>query len=210
MSNQVIRSVMAAALTVAGTITASDAAVAAPLAASGRTSDTVMTGKSLGRLGSLTDLIVERLRVSDDVAASKFGTDRPIDDPVREQQVLDGVRKQAADLGLDPDAVAAFFQDQITASKIVQRGLFARWTAHPDEAPTTRPDLAQIRARLDQLTTALLQQLDTTEDLRAKPRRCTAELAFAVDSTVVLQRLDPLHRRALRTAAKSVCARWTR
>ncbi|WP_344864984.1 chorismate mutase [Amycolatopsis ultiminotia] len=163
------------------------------------------TGKPLGRLGALTGLVIKRLLVSDDVAAAKFGTDSPIDDPVREQQVLDQVRDQATELGLDPVAATAFFQDQITASKVVQKGLFARWTAHPDEAPTTRPDLDQIRTRLNQLTTDLLNELKATVPVRGEPTICTVELAVAAGSGAVLDHLDSLHRQALRGAVHSVC-----
>jgi chorismate mutase len=170
---------------------------------------TVRTVKPLGRLGSLADLVIERIRVSDDVAASKFGTDSPIEDPEREQQVLEQVREQAGAVGVDPDAAVAFFQDQITASKVVQKGLFARWTAHPEEAPTTRPDLGQIREQLNQLTTDLLHELKATEELRDKPAACTVQLALAAGSGAVLERLDTLHRQALRTATDSVCTSET-
>jgi len=165
----------------------------------------VGAGRPLGRLGPLTDLVIQRIRVGDDVAASKFGTGAPIDDPVREQQVLEQVRGQAGDLGLDPVSAATFFQDQITASKIVQRGLFARWTSHPEEAPTTRPDLALIRARLDLLTSDLLHELKATAPLRAEPVTCPAHLAIAAGSGVVLERLDTVHRQALKSAVHSVC-----
>jgi chorismate mutase len=168
-------------------------------------SGTVQTAKPLDELSPLTALVIERIRVSDDVAASKFGTDSPIEDPVREAQVLEQVRTQAGAAGLDPDAAAAFFQDQITASKAVQNGLFARWTAHPEEAPTTRPDLGPIREQLDQLTTALLQELKDTEALRERPIACMVQLALATGSGAVLERLDTLHRQALRTATQSVC-----
>ena len=168
-------------------------------------SSTVRTAKPLGALGPLTDLVIQRVRVSDDVAASKFGTDSPIEDPVREAQVLEQVRTQAEVSGVNPDAAVAFFQDQITASKAVQRGLFARWTAHPEEAPTTRPDLGPIRVQLDQLTTALLQELEDTQALREKPVACTVQLALATGSGAVLERLDTLHRQALRAATHTVC-----
>src|SRR4051812_32113474 len=59
---------------------------------------------SLGPLGPLVDRLVDRLEVADDVAAAKFGTDRPIDDPVRERQLLDQVRADAGELGLNPDS----------------------------------------------------------------------------------------------------------
>jgi chorismate mutase-like protein len=207
MSSKTRRGIAVTALAVAGTmsLTVPQAMAAGAPMKSESSSGAVAPSKSFGRLGALTDLVIERLRVSDDVAASKFGTDQPIDDPVREQQVLDQVRNQADALGLDPDAATAFFQDQITASKVVQKGLFARWTAHPDEAPTTRPDLGQIRTRLDQLTAALLQQLEATVDVRTEPTSCTVQLTLAVGSAVVLERPDTLHRRALGTAVHSVC-----
>lgn len=186
-------------------LTVSQAMAANAQVNTGSVSGTAGTPRSLGALGPLTGLVIERLRVSDDVAASKFGTDSPIDDPVREEAVLAQVRTQAEADGVDPDTAVAFFQDQITASKIVQKGLFTRWTAHPEEAPTTRPDLAQIRERLDRLTTALLQELKDTQELRDKPIPCTVQLALAAGSGTVMERLDALHRRALSTATHSVC-----
>lgn len=174
-------------------------------AATGRAGGTVEPAEPLGRLGPLTDLVIERIRISDDVAASKFGTASPIEDPVREEQVLEGVRAQAAVVGVNPDEAAVFFRDQITASKAVQKGLFARWTAHPEGAPATRPDLGPIRERLDQLTSELLQELKDTQELRDKPIACAVQLALAGGSGAALERLDTLHRQALRTASHSVC-----
>lgn len=158
-----------------------------------------------GGLEPLTGLVIERLLVSDDVAASKFGTDSPIDDPAREAQVLEQVRQQAEATGVNSDAAVAFFRDQITASKDVQRGLFARWTTHPGEAPATRPDLGQIRTRLDLLTTSLLAELRNTAHLRAQPVACAVQLALADVTGAARERLDSLHRQALRTATASVC-----
>ncbi|SEQ93412.1 chorismate mutase [Lentzea albida] len=204
------RRIAVTALTVAGAISLTvPQATAAPHAATPNAevaSSAVTTAGSFGRLGPLTDLVVERLLVSDDVAASKFGTASPIEDPVREEQVLQQVRAQAVGAGVDPEAAAVFFRDQITASKVVQKGLFARWTAHPEEAPTTRPDLAQIRVRLDQLTTALLGQLKATEGVRAQHVPCTVQLVLATTSATVLQDLDGLHREALGSAVRSTCA----
>lgn len=163
------------------------------------------TAKPLGRLGPLTALVIERLLVSDDVAAAKSGTGSPVEDPVREAQVLEQVRAQAEAAGVDADMAVAFFRDQITASKEVQRALFARWTAHPDKAPTTRPDLGVIRVRLDRLTTDLLAELRNTADLRDRPVTCSVQLALAEVSGAVRERLDVPHRRALSTATDSVC-----
>jgi chorismate mutase len=160
--------------------------------------------RALGPLGPLTDLVVQRLRISDQVAAAKFGTGQPIDDPVREQQELAQVRQDAAALGIDPDATVRFFQDQITASKLVQRGLAALWTAHPNLAPTSRPDLAVIRVELDTLTTELLHQLVDVQTVRHEVG-CRVRLAEARLSGEIVHRLDGLHRRALSVALGSVC-----
>lgn len=154
----------------------------------------------------MTDLAIQRLLVSDQVAAAKFGTGQPIDDPAREQQELAQVRQQAVILGIDPTATVQFFQDQITAGKIVQRGLFKQWTAHPAQAPTTRPDLGTIRQQLDQLTTEILQQLVSTRDIRHRTAACRIQLAEARVSGEILNRLDGLHRHALAVALESVCS----
>ncbi|WP_364704601.1 chorismate mutase [Streptomyces ossamyceticus] len=74
-------------------------------------------------LTSLTDLFAERLLIADQVAAAKYGTARPIDDPAREQRILDDVAARAVGLGLDPDVVVAVLRDQIEANKLVQRRL---------------------------------------------------------------------------------------
>nr|WP_238357278.1 gamma subclass chorismate mutase AroQ [Kribbella italica] len=162
---------------------------------------------TLGRagLGQLTGLVADRIEVGDLVAASKFGTDKPIDDPAREQVVLDQARASAIQLGIDPEETVVFFRDQVEASKVVQRGLFARWTAHPDEAPTTRPDLNEIRATLDRLTTDLLQALRSTTYVRHAGLRCAVDLTTSSILTVAEHRLDHLHTQAFRGAVADVC-----
>lgn len=64
---------------------------------------------SVGAFGPLTDLAIDRLLVGDQVAAAKFGTGRPIDDPVREQQLLSQVRQAAGALGIDQAVAVRFF-----------------------------------------------------------------------------------------------------
>ncbi|GLY53011.1 chorismate mutase [Lentzea sp. NBRC 102530] len=161
----------------------------------------------VGPLGELTGLAVQRVQVGDLVAAAKFGTTQPIDDPVREQQVLDTVRAKAVELELDPENAARFFRAQIEANKIVQRGLYARWTAHPEEVPQHRPDLAtEVRPVLDRLTTGILAELKDTEGLRRPTLRCGIQAAVAERSAVVLHRLDRLHGDALAEAMRTVCS----
>ncbi|WP_371660084.1 chorismate mutase [Streptomyces sp. NBC_00280] len=160
---------------------------------------------SLTSLTSLTDLFAERLLVADKVAAAKYGTDKPIDDPVREQQILADVSARAVGLGLDPEAVAAVFRDQIEANKVVQRGLYARWDAHPELRPTERPDLVkEVRPILDRITTELLDALKETEGVRSGDS-CELRLVLAAGRSAWGYRLDGLHLEGLRRAVPSVC-----
>ena len=156
-------------------------------------------------LHPVAELSAERLATADLVAAAKWGTDSPIDDPAREQQVLDSVAAQAQQLGADPDEVRRIFRDQIEANKIVQRGLFQRWTDHPDQAPTTRPDLAVVRQEINRINTALVHALADTAEARAVPA-CRPELAFAAVQVHHEDRLDALHTRALVRSLRSFCA----
>ncbi|GHG94005.1 chorismate mutase [Streptomyces lanatus] len=157
-------------------------------------------------LTPLTDLFAERLLVADKVAAAKYGTDKPIDDPVREQQILDDVAARATALGLDPEDTQAVFRDQIEANKLVQRGLYARWDAHPDERPTERPDLVkEVRPVLDRITTELLDALKDTGRLRTSPS-CEPRLVIAAARSAYGHDLDVLHLKGLRRAVPSVCA----
>ncbi|MGW4207787.1 chorismate mutase [Lentzea sp. NPDC004789] len=161
----------------------------------------------LGPLGELTDLAVQRVQVADLVAAAKFGTPQPIDDPAREKQVLDTVRVKAAELALDPENAVTFFRAQIEANKLVQRGLYARWTEHPEEVPQHRPDLGtEVRPVLDRLTTSILAELKDTEQLRHPTLRCQIHAAIAERSAVVLHGLDRLHEQALDEAMSPVCS----
>lgn len=154
-------------------------------------------------LRTLTALSAERVQLADKVAAAKFGTPSPIDDPVREQQIFDTVSAKAPALGLDPAATVAVFRDQIEANKLVQRGLYERWTAHPEEQPTTRPDLAtEVRPQLDRITTGLLDQLAATRNIRVS-RTCEPRLAVTVH--LAGWQFDRLHRQALTGAVRSVC-----
>ncbi|MEV2212728.1 chorismate mutase [Streptomyces sp. NPDC050997] len=157
-------------------------------------------------LAPLTELFAERLLLADKVAAAKYGTDKPIDDPVREKQILDDVAARAIGLGLDPDSVSAVFRDQIEANKLVQRGLYARWDAHPEERPTERPDLTtEVRPALDRITTHLLTALKDTEALRAG-RSCAPRLSVAAVRSAHGHELDLLHLEGLGRALPSVCA----
>ncbi|MCR6486586.1 chorismate mutase [Amycolatopsis sp. OK19-0408] len=166
---------------------------------------TVPASASPPSLWRLTDLVAQRVRIADQVAAAKYGTGSPIDDPVREQQIYDSVAARAPELGLDPAEAVRFFRAQVEASKLVQRGLHARWAEHPAEAPATRPDLTEIRPAIDRMNTGLLAELAATRQLRTA-RTCPARLLVAARVADVVHRFDALHARALRAATAATCA----
>jgi chorismate mutase len=158
-------------------------------------------------LTSLIGLAAERILLADKVAAAKFGTTTPIEDPVREQQVLDQAARLAADAGVDRAETVEFFRAQIEMSKAVQRGLHDLWTRHPELAPAERPDLAtEVRPELDRITVAFIGQLAATEDLRGPTVRCHLSLLRAAVQADRLYGLDRLHERALKGAIDPVCA----
>ncbi|WP_020498027.1 chorismate mutase [Sciscionella marina] len=152
----------------------------------------------------LADAVTDRVEVADLVAAAKF-PDGAITDAARERQVLEDAANRARELGLDQNATVAFFRDQIEAAKVVEYGLFARWTAHPELAPKHRPDLAtEVRPKIDALTKRLLDELAVTVPERATPA-CQLRVRIAFTATGVAHRLDPLHARGQWRATRSVC-----
>ncbi|TYB54330.1 gamma subclass chorismate mutase AroQ [Nonomuraea sp. PA05] len=156
----------------------------------------------------LVDLVVRRLLLADEVAAAKLAGDRPIDDPARERRLLDTVAAESARAGLPPEDGVRFFRAQIEAGKRVQRGLHARWRAHPELRPRRHADLeTEIRPRLDRLTPRLLRLLKETAPVRASVGRCWAASAAARLDVEARTGLDRLHRDALDAALVPLCAR---
>jgi chorismate mutase len=152
----------------------------------------------------LTDVAAQRVLLADTVAAAKWGTAAPIDDPVREQVVLDAAATKATQLGVDPVFARVVFTDQIEANKAVQNGLYSQWRAHPDRAPITRPNLDQVRPILDRITDQLLAELKVTAQIRTEPS-CTGQLTATRHRVERTRHLDPLHEDALIRALSSLC-----
>ncbi len=155
-------------------------------------------------LRPVTHYAADRLAIADLVAASKWISGAPIEDPVREQQVLDDVAKQAAELGADPDEMRTIFRDQIEASKVVQYGLHREWKRHPSQAPTEAPDLAEIRDKINVASAALVHAVADTQKERA---RLGCRIEVTVDAVVEShdRHFDALHVAGFGRALHSVC-----
>ena len=109
-----------------------------------------------------------------EVARTKWNTKAPIDDPLRDKQIIDGVATAATEYGLDPQVASTFFIAQIEASKAVQNALHAEWTAKRQPPFAKVADLGKdIRPVLDRLTPAmtgaLLEALPGTAATRGTP-----------------------------------------
>ncbi|MFJ9175564.1 chorismate mutase [Streptomyces sp. NPDC102360] len=196
----------ATALTLGGAALPASAAPAAPATTATATASSTASHANPGALAAITSLATERLALADKVAAAKYGTDAPIDDPAREKVILDDVAKRSADLGIDPEFAGAVFRDQIEANKVVQRGLYARWDAHPEQRPTERPDLAtEVRPQLDRITTQLLDALREVAPTRTSPA-CGPLLTAVALRDAHARGFDALHLKGLARALPSVCA----
>lgn len=179
------------------------AAIAAPPPM--RAPATALAAAPVTALHTVADLAARRLATADLVAAAKYGTGAPIDDPVRERQVLDAVARQARDIGADPQETVRVFRDQIEANKLVQRALFHQWDTHPAEAPTERPDLTRVREEINRVNAALVHALADSAPSRHAPS-CDGRLVAAAAHVRHERALDSLHATALARSLPSVCA----
>ncbi|ONK09908.1 gamma subclass chorismate mutase AroQ [Streptomyces sp. MP131-18] len=146
-----------------------------------------------------------RLATAADVAAVKWATGTPVDDPAREGEVLARGRALAAGAGLDPAVAERVLADQIAASKTVQRALHRRWAVRPASRPATEPGgLAGVRGEIDAADRALVAALAAAGSQRDAPA-CAGRLAVRRTHVALERRLDGLRSRALAQSLASVC-----
>jgi chorismate mutase len=152
----------------------------------------------------LVDAAARRLQTADPVAANKFRTGGRIEDPQREQQVIDVTTAEAGSLHIDPDYVRAVFRDQVDATVAVEHGLFSQWKLDPATAPVSAPDLVASRATIDALNHTMVNEIAGQWPTLHSPS-CPADLMSALDAVAAAHNLDPLYRRALDYATRSYC-----
>ncbi|MCW0404589.1 hypothetical protein NB718_002779 [Xanthomonas sacchari] len=163
-----------------------------------------LPARSATPLEPLLDRIVERNAIGDQVALSKWDSGKPVLDATREAAVLASVRDQAPAHGVDPDDAARFFGMQIESNKLVQYELLSRWHLRGRAPNSPRPDLAALRARLDQLQGEMLDALQASATLRQAPD-CPATTARAAEAYALRWQLDQLHRTALVRSLGDFC-----
>ncbi|MGE8069625.1 chorismate mutase [Pseudomonas sp. NPDC089569] len=151
-------------------------------------------------LQPLLATINERLNIADEVALTKWDSGKPIQDTARETLVIANARKQAGENKVDPDEAADLIAAQIEANKLVQYGLIAQWQAAHKAPDLPRPDLNQLRPKLDELQVRLLQQYADFVPYRVDPE-CPTWLAEQRSALIK----DTLHGQALIRATGELC-----
>ncbi|MBA3816771.1 MAG: gamma subclass chorismate mutase AroQ [Parachlamydiaceae bacterium] len=79
------------------------------------------------KIDELLLLIQKRLVIMHEVARTKWNHKLPVEDKIREQQMLADLTDKAIHYGLDERFVSRFFQAQIEASKEIQTNDFIFW-----------------------------------------------------------------------------------
>jgi chorismate mutase len=161
------------------------------------------------QLDKLVELVVQRLSLAQDVAAAKYTSGNPIDDPIRELEILQLAARVLNGSGLCQRIGMQFFRDQIEANKVIQRELHHRWNRHPEEVPAANPDLAaEIRPKLDQLTKQIVEQFQC---INKTPRFAYEDIKDLIDSKFPATpgvQLPKLYRNVAIFAMRSFCAEF--
>lgn len=155
-------------------------------------------------LFALVDAAAQRLQTADPVAASKWTTGGAIEDPAREQQVIDAVTAQAGQHGIDDGYVQRVFRDQIRATVGVEYGRFSEWKLDPASAPTAAPNLSESRTTIDGLNRTMVDEIAAQWNSLHSPA-CVADLEAARNAVVDARGLDALYQHGLTFATGSYC-----
>ncbi|MEO6078741.1 MAG: gamma subclass chorismate mutase AroQ [Steroidobacteraceae bacterium] len=127
----------------------------------------------------LAALVDERLAVVTEVARAKWNAQAAIEDPVREQALLQSMRERAATLGVSAALVDRFFGAQIEAAKLLQRELFAQWRRqHQGQFAGVADLVRDIRPAIDQVTSRMLEQLALLPGNHARPLPAASTLSL--------------------------------
>lgn len=163
------------------------------------------TSSAIDRLQPLVETTARRLAIAEQIALSKWDTQLPVEDPLREERVIVNVTKEGQSRGLDRSLVSGFFRAQIEANKLVQYSLLGQWRrvgTAPDHAPINLVE--KIRPELDVLDMELIAQLAETTTIRANAS-CHADIAKAIGKYTTGHATRPLMAIALDRALAATC-----
>lgn len=120
--------------------------------------------------------MVDRLAAMPDVARHKWNIGAPVEDPVREQVVIEAAVREGEERGLAAETLRLAVAAQIEAAKTIQASLIGRWTEEQAGAFRDVPDLAAVlRPRIQEATQALVARFAAA---RMALRQCEAATAL--------------------------------
>jgi chorismate mutase len=140
------------------------------------------------------------------VAAVKFIDETRIDDPLREKEILDWAANGSTGGSLGRETAVAFFQDQIAASKILQRGLHNYWRASPDDFPGRRRHLTEeIRPQLNTINKHMMLLLLSVSHLSRDQLTASSHLLHVkLADNLYLRQLGDIRHEAACAALRSL------
>jgi cyclohexadienyl dehydratase len=147
------------------------------------------------------------------VAAVKWISRTPIDDPAREAEVLQQVAARAIQLGLDVAAVRHLFMEQMRLSKELQQRLHDEWRRAGACAPCKSPiNITGLRAGIDTVNEGLLVALylaaPVDPGLATDLTASTADTLWSTNVPAAGDRIALMS--ALRAVARKGSATWDR
>jgi len=111
-----------------------------------------------GQSEPIVSLMAARLSLARDVAWAKWSDGLPVRDPAREQEELGRLARQGVAADLDEGLVWRFARAQIDASSLEQEAWMNRWRKGEPLPSGDPPALADLRLRLDRMSSFLLAE----------------------------------------------------
>lgn len=153
---------------------------------------------------AVLSLTGDRLDLMRGVMATKWAARTPVEDRAQEAAVLAAARTAATENGLEPESVAAFYEQLIEAAKEVQLGWGGRWLLWGFPADEPVPALADVRAQLAALNPGLVAGLARAHEyacakhlrprlLRVAARQVTAPFVSEERRAAIVDALIAVH-----------------
>lgn len=116
------------------------------------------------RVDQLLLLMQKRLVIMHEVARTKWVQNLPIEDRVREEQILVSLVQQARQYGLDDKWISKFFQAQMDAAKEIQKRDFTMWGEREIKFDSTFSLKDDLRLYIDQINQEMMEVLSKIFD----------------------------------------------
>ncbi|KAL3102775.1 hypothetical protein niasHT_021442 [Heterodera trifolii] len=150
----------------------------------------------------------KRLMLAKDVVSYKYLNSKPIDDPKREKDLLEKVLEQGQKAGIGNNYGEEFFQDQMDANKMIQKGYEKEWNKKKSSPPEKVPDLlVETRPKVTAATEEMILALKVFQQFRNIKNCWKFVKTEAEKSGSFLSLVEPNGNDAMQKAAVRLCAK---